>query len=50
MISDDPILEEFLNQHGLWAIYTVVIGGVLYAGYAVNKCKKHTGSAMRLPD
>ncbi|HVS27841.1 MAG TPA: TerC family protein [Burkholderiales bacterium] len=52
MLSDEPMLEEFLNQHKLavWAIYTLVIGGVLYAGYAVNKRKKQAGSAMWLPD
>ncbi|MGH8751725.1 MAG: TerC family protein [Burkholderiales bacterium] len=36
MIIDEPLLKEFLNQHRFveWAIYLVIIGGVLLAGYA----------------
>ena len=51
MISDERMLEDFLNRHKpvVWAIYALVIGGVLYAGYAVNKRRKPR-SAMRLPD
>jgi YjbE family integral membrane protein len=49
MIRDEPMLEEFLNRHELvvWAIYSLVMGGVLYVGYAVNKRKKPAGSAMQ---
>ncbi len=46
MITDEPLLKEFLGQHEYveWAIYVLVIGGVLYAGYAVNQHKKPAGS------
>ena len=54
MISDEPMLEEYLNQYPLavWAIYALVIGGVLGAGAALNKRKNQTGTAMqtRLPE
>lgn len=53
MITDEPLLEEFLSRRfQVWAVYAGIIGGVLLAGYAVNKRKKPAGSAMhtQLPD
>ncbi|MGH8744504.1 MAG: TerC family protein [Burkholderiales bacterium] len=54
MISNESMLEEILNQYPLavWAIYALVIGGVLSAGAAVNKRKNQTGTAVqtRLPE
>jgi len=53
-IGGELNLEEFLNQHQLVvrALYTLVIGGVLHSGYAVNGRKERAGSAMQtqLPD
>ena len=47
--QDEPSLEELLVQHKLAvrAIYALVISGVLYAGYTVNKRKKHAGNALQ---
>ena len=42
MITDEPLLEEFFGRMriAVWATYALVIGGVLLAGYVVNKHKK----------
>ena len=42
MIDKDPLFEDYLSSHKIldWALYVVIVGGILLVGYWRNSVKK----------